>query len=72
MFVVVRIRANRHPDPRTEFPHQLRQQFWITGMETPKVDAICNLSAPSPVGWSVGLPTVILLLLAGRFRPVPR
>jgi len=52
--VVGRIGADRDPDPWTEFPDQLCQQLRITDMETPDVDGICNLSAPSPVDGQPG------------------
>lgn len=46
MFFIVRVSPDGNPDPRTEFPDQLRQEFRITGMDALKIDGI-NRSAPS-------------------------
>lgn len=50
MIVVAGIAANRHPDPRTEFPHQFRQEFGIAGAKALAIGVIGNWSALSPVG----------------------
>ena len=46
MLFIVRVSPDGNPDPRTEFPDQLRQELRITGVDALKIDGI-NRSAPS-------------------------